>query len=309
MKKIFFIMITFILCSSIFAVQNSNIIFSFFDLGVGARAAGMGEAFTSVADDSSAVYWNPAGLGLLNNIEISVTYDKWFMDTFYQHMTAGFPLSIGTIGIDTFYMNYGKFESIDDSGVSLNKEIYPYNFGGSIAYGIKLNKSFLLGVSSKFIYQTIDDNTNFGFAFDTGGIFRINNFSIGFNIQNLGVEKSYNLPIKFNLGGSFNLLDLNNNLLILAIKGSLILNADFILNLGAEYVFMRDFSLRVGYKIRLDEANEIEELNGIGFGLGYGTSFMKIDYAIVFHGELGQIHKIALTFKFDTGNKEKTNKK
>ena len=29
---------------------------------VGTRAAGMGGAFVAVADDASAVYWNPAGL-------------------------------------------------------------------------------------------------------------------------------------------------------------------------------------------------------------------------------------------------------
>ena len=31
--------------------------------GIGARAEGMGGAFVAVADDATAVYWNPAGLG------------------------------------------------------------------------------------------------------------------------------------------------------------------------------------------------------------------------------------------------------
>ncbi|NMC43939.1 MAG: hypothetical protein GYA46_08465, partial [candidate division Zixibacteria bacterium] len=34
----------------------------FLRVGVGAKAMGLGEAFTAVADDASAVYWNPAGL-------------------------------------------------------------------------------------------------------------------------------------------------------------------------------------------------------------------------------------------------------
>ena len=31
-------------------------------IGLGTRAMGMGGAFTAVADDESAFYWNPAGI-------------------------------------------------------------------------------------------------------------------------------------------------------------------------------------------------------------------------------------------------------
>jgi len=39
------------------------------DFGVGARAMGMGGAYTSVADDFTALYWNPAGLSHLKRME------------------------------------------------------------------------------------------------------------------------------------------------------------------------------------------------------------------------------------------------
>ncbi|MCC6442883.1 MAG: hypothetical protein IT210_05425 [Armatimonadetes bacterium] len=42
---------------------------------VGVRALGMGGAFVSVADDASAVYWNPAGLVQLKGQELSYTYN------------------------------------------------------------------------------------------------------------------------------------------------------------------------------------------------------------------------------------------
>lgn len=39
------------------------------DFGVGARAMGMGGAFIGVADDSTALYWNPAGLSQIKRVE------------------------------------------------------------------------------------------------------------------------------------------------------------------------------------------------------------------------------------------------
>lgn len=39
------------------------------ELGFGARALGMGGAYTGLADDYSAIYWNPAGLALMQDSE------------------------------------------------------------------------------------------------------------------------------------------------------------------------------------------------------------------------------------------------
>src|SRR3990172_7983460 len=44
------------------------------DSGYGAAALGMGGAFTAVANDLSAIYWNPAGLAQLRDIQIHIDY-------------------------------------------------------------------------------------------------------------------------------------------------------------------------------------------------------------------------------------------
>lgn len=43
-------------------------------MGTGARAIGLGGAFTALADDVSASYWNPAGLATLKASEISFSF-------------------------------------------------------------------------------------------------------------------------------------------------------------------------------------------------------------------------------------------
>lgn len=45
-----------------------------FSRGLGTRALGMGGAFIAVADDSTAAFWNPAGLGLLEKREASAAW-------------------------------------------------------------------------------------------------------------------------------------------------------------------------------------------------------------------------------------------
>jgi hypothetical protein len=42
------------------------------EIPVNPRAIAMGQAFTAVADDSSAVYWNPAGLNQMQGSELLV---------------------------------------------------------------------------------------------------------------------------------------------------------------------------------------------------------------------------------------------
>lgn len=58
---------------------------SFLELGIGARAMGMGGAFVSIADDGSAFYWNPAGVSLLIRPELFGMYSSLFKSLETHH--------------------------------------------------------------------------------------------------------------------------------------------------------------------------------------------------------------------------------
>jgi len=51
---------------------------NFLKFGIGARAMGMGNSFVAVADDATAVYWNPAGLTQVAENQVFVSYAERF---------------------------------------------------------------------------------------------------------------------------------------------------------------------------------------------------------------------------------------
>jgi len=67
-----------LVCLGIFAVADSraqeHVLFWGQELGVGARAIGLGGAYVGVADDYSAVYWNPSGLGQVRRMEFNLGF-------------------------------------------------------------------------------------------------------------------------------------------------------------------------------------------------------------------------------------------
>ena len=64
--------------------------------GVGSRAVSLGGAFTAVADDFSATWYNPAGLALLDRAELAISpvggvQQVWFRDPGQANRDAGLP--------------------------------------------------------------------------------------------------------------------------------------------------------------------------------------------------------------------------
>ncbi len=89
MKYIFFIL----LIAQFSFAQSTKYGGSFLEIGVGARALGMGSASVAVADDGSAFYWNPAGLASLSRIQVSGMYADLF-NSLENHSYANISLPI-----------------------------------------------------------------------------------------------------------------------------------------------------------------------------------------------------------------------
>ena len=62
---------------------------AFFNSDVSARAAGMGGAFVAVADDTTSVFWNPAGIAQIGHFEFASTQVAYPVETFSTQLMAG----------------------------------------------------------------------------------------------------------------------------------------------------------------------------------------------------------------------------
>src|SRR5205085_11630863 len=65
---------------------------TFLKIGVGARATGLGESFVAVANDPSAIYWNPAGLASIQRQAISFSHVEWPADIRFEHVAFVLPV-------------------------------------------------------------------------------------------------------------------------------------------------------------------------------------------------------------------------
>ncbi|MBN1423079.1 UPF0164 family protein [Candidatus Fermentibacteria bacterium] len=77
----------------------------FLNIGVGARAGAMGGAFSAVADDASAGYWNPAGLRLLPRTQIGIMHSAQFGNEIkYDYLVFGSPGQGESFGVSLIRM-------------------------------------------------------------------------------------------------------------------------------------------------------------------------------------------------------------
>ena len=102
-------------------------------LGVGARALGMGNAYNAISDDGSAMYFNPAGLGMMKRLEVSGGLD-------YLNFTND----------ATLFNNKTNYSS---SATNFNQISFVFPFPtlrGSLVFGMAYNKNKDLTSALKF---------------------------------------------------------------------------------------------------------------------------------------------------------------
>jgi len=278
--------------------------YSFLKIGVGARAVAMGNAFVGLADDQSALYFNPAGLVQLSSQCFTTSYNNYLSTIQSGFIGYVYPYDQNTrIGISINYFNYGSFDKTDEYGVRLGT-FGAADFALISTYARKVNSLFSLGVNAKFILEKIDNYTSDALALDLGAFHKSENKRIqagvvvrnlGYQLKSLSGEHKESLPVEVKIGISHYVQGMP---LLVAIDAAKPFDNDIYLNLGAELLSLKPVFLRAGwtsfgknYKTGSDKDN----LAGLSFGLGINWKAYKFDYAYSSYADLGGVHRISIS--------------
>jgi len=183
-----------ILLLSVVCLLPSNLAYAagepaaFLRNGAGARALGMGGAYTALADDASSVYWNPAKLAWQEKLELTAMYANMGLDSMYDYAGLVLPLSFASFGFGYLQQATNKIETTDTVG-QVTGEVKAANTALFAGYGQTLGDFFSLGFSAKLINQKLAAYTAKAFGFDLGLLWHTDLVRFGLNLQNLNSPK------------------------------------------------------------------------------------------------------------------------
>jgi hypothetical protein len=285
------------LCSAVSAGEPGTSGFLFLRLGNGARAGGMGEAFTAVADDATSIYWNPGGMADVEGVQLNVTHSEWFMDIRFEQVSVVNEMLGGSVGLSFTGLYYGDMDRYGPSPSLVPDGTFePYDLAFSAGYAMDVLPNISAGAAVKLIYEKIDFESATSWAVDLGVTHRsmIEGLTLAASILNLGpeakfVEEKFYPPFQLRGGAAYTYHHER-------LKGSLILAAEVVFpndsdakfHLGTEYTYRRLLSVRFGYKANYN-------VQGATLGLGVFYRSVRFDYAYMpIEFDLGDCHRFSI---------------
>jgi tetratricopeptide (TPR) repeat protein len=299
-------LLTAALCATAAAGEFDSLKFAMLDIDIGVRAVGMAGAFTGLVDDASAVYYNPAGLSGLKQIEFNGSFDKWLADSYFVYGYFAVPVGFGAIGGMFTYTDYGKFSERFDDG-SIGREIQPNNIFGGISYGLPIGDIFSFGLGVKFSAMNIDTYSVADVLFDAGLMAKIGDIiNIGAVIQNVDTKFTDGYSVRAGLG--INVFQAEGNRLSIEFdtKYNNLYKDKLAYSAGFELTLFKVLSLRGGYSIR-SENLILGGMSGLSLGAGVTLDKLSFDYAFTSRGDLGMMHMAGLKLIYE--GSEETDRK
>lgn len=302
-KNIIFILsLTLLIPLNLFAASEEDkgtTTAAFLKLGIGARAAALGETYVAVANDATAPYWNPAGIIQLKKEEVATMYNKHFQGINHGYISYVRPIDErrSAIGISVIGLVVDDIEKRDAQETFLGTS-KATDFAGIFSYATKASKNMAVGLNLKLIKSKIvDDSSKLSYTGDVGIIMGNGDLSFGAAYTNIGGNLKYkNGTRKEEMHKC-----LKAGMALLTIKRHLLLTFD--VNIpndnkthfhgGVEYL-LGGIALRIGYLTGPKDKNLGKELTG-GFGIKIGHVF--IDYAFVPYGVLDDSHRVSLRIR------------
>lgn len=293
------------LASSIFLLATTAYGFTgtegaaFLELPVGARPAGLGGAYSALAEDAYAPVWNPAGLAFLQKAEVSGMHNEYVESTAYEFGSLAYPLAQRRgVGLSIQYFRPGTINGLDQNGTPIGDIGGSFaSYSASIAQGF--GERFALGVTGSWIRASIDDTSAQALAGTVGALYRPNNqWRWAAVIANAGqklkfISTSDSLPLTYRVGGAYH----PHRSWTFALEGSE-LNEVLSGHVGLEYETAAGFAVRTGFNSERTRA--LSTLAGMSFGLNMAIWGQDLSYTWIPLSDIGSSHLISLIYRFAT---------
>jgi len=170
----------------------------FLTLPVGPRATAMGGAYSAAADEITAIYWNPAGLGFLEQREVFLAVVERPLDISYTYGAVALPVWENRLVLGAFLsiLSSGEQEVTTETqpeGTGEYYSAYSMSAGGAVAYNF--SDRFSAGLAVKNVHEDIYGLTQDAVAFDMGTNYHEEVFGLpvrlAFTITNLGTNMQF----------------------------------------------------------------------------------------------------------------------
>jgi len=305
----------------------------FLKIGAGARATGLGGAYTAIANDITSIYWNPAGLARSNgNGEAIFNHAEWLAETDYDFAAFSLKLqSLGSVGL-----SITSFRTPDDpvrtiqapegTGQTWNMS----SISAGLTYARSLTDKFSIGFTAKFVQEKLFNLTARGGAFDIGILYDtpLENVTLGATITNFGTKMGlegrdlffnndpfnedgsvdavpaeyrtdgYEMPLNLKFGLAWQAVK-NDQYEVLATMDANQPNDNIeYLNTGVEVGIKRTVFLRGGYKALGLENSEQGPTFGVGINYNTVGGNFKFDFGWADYGVLRNVKFVSFIVKY-----------
>ena len=258
---------------------------SFLEWGAGSRAIALGKTFTGVADDGTALLWNPAGLSQMKRNEIFLMHALIFEDRQQNFFSLTYPLSVLTLSVGWMRFGVSDIQERDEQGQLLGtfsdaENLFMLGAGMTVLdeAGLKLRA----GLAGRYFYHSVYDYHGSGFGVDAGGMLTygltgiIKRVGMSAVVQNIGASITWNtdsdhrddVPVAMRFGA---VAEANVLPVLVAIDLEKKQNQDMRFHAGVEYTW-QILALRLGI-------NDKKFTAGAGVMINLELLEVGIDYA------------------------------
>jgi len=289
--------------------------------GVGSRALAMGGAFTGVANDVTAGFWNPAGLVEAPGIQVQFMHAKQFISSIqYDYLAASvntdsntaYGFSLVRLGVeyikDTRHALRGETiaNGLDPSRIS---QFNTADYAFYLSYARRPSEKFSYGVNVKLLYRDYSLESAMGIGFDLAGRYQVlPKLTVGMIFRDFTTtmmawttgEKEFIIPaLRPGVTYRFDFEKID-----LYVQPAFDLNLLFESRAAAAQIHLGPLSfdtcwgLEIGFKnisfLRLG----YDDLNRISAGIGLSITRLAVDYSYTnYDQELGNVHRISFHLK------------